>query len=135
MINRDGANIPALRSVVESDEFLHHHATPTMNNRVFLDELPVSVPWPYEQGPYLPLYTLQSQTDLALRRIHLGQASIHQSVMIMQDNVNAAIQAQRHVPAPKPFIGSVLFFICAAGIALTTLLAIVIRHRRIPHAT
>ncbi len=134
MINRDGANIPALRSVVSSDEFLHHHTTPTMNNRVFLDELPVSVPWPYEQGPYLSLYTLQSQMDLALRRIHLGQATIHQSLMIMQENVNAAIRAQRYVPIPKPFLGSTLFFLCCAAVALTTAIIFLFRRRRPPDA-
>ncbi len=133
MINRDGANIPALRSVVDSDEFLHHPTTPTMNNRVFLDELPTSTPWPYEQGPYLSLYTLQSQLDLALRRIHLGQATIHQSLTIMQENVNAAIRAQRYVPVPQPFLGSALFFFCAGGAALTILLAVLVHRRRLRH--
>lgn len=133
MINRDGANIPALRSVVESDEFLHHPTTPTMNNRVFLDELPHSTPWPYEQGPYLSLYTLQSQMDLALRRIHLGQATIHQSLTTMQENINAAIRAQRYVPVPRPFLGSALFFLCVAAATLTVLLVVLIRRRKHHH--
>ncbi len=134
MINRDGANIPAARSVVYSDEFLHHHTTPTMDNRVFLDELPVSVPWPFVLGPYVSHYTLQSQMDLALRRIHLGQATTHQSLMIMQENIDAAIQTQRHVPAPRPFIGSVLFIVCGAVIVLTPLLIRLIQRRRHPDA-
>jgi multiple sugar transport system substrate-binding protein len=134
MVNRDGANIPALRSVVYSDEFLRHHTTPTMNNRVFLDELPVSVPWPFELGPFVTHYTLQSQLDLALRRIHLGQATTHQSLMIMQENINAAIRAQRHVPAPRPFVGSVLFIVCGVTLALAPLVIRFIRRRRHPDA-
>jgi multiple sugar transport system substrate-binding protein len=121
MFNEDGANIPALRSVVLSDAFLRHPATPAMNNRVFLDELPSSVVWPYEQGVYLTQLTIQTQLDLALRRILLGQATVMASLQIMEDNLNAAIATQRQISEPKAFVGSVLFFACLGAVAVCPL--------------
>jgi len=118
MFNEDGANIPALRSVVLSDAFLRHAATPAMNNRVFLDELPSSVVWPYEQGPYLTQLTIQTQLDLALRRILLGQATVMASLKIMQDNLNSAIATQRQISEPRAFVGSALFFACLGAVAI-----------------
>jgi multiple sugar transport system substrate-binding protein len=120
MINEDGANIPALRSIVYSDEFLHHHTTPTMDNRVFLDELRYAITWPYDQGPFLSQLTLLSEMDLAMRRILLRQASTMQSLKTMQRNINTIIDNQRRTPEPKPFVGGVLFTITSglAGLAL-----------------
>jgi multiple sugar transport system substrate-binding protein len=114
MINADGANIPSRRSVVFSDDFLRHHTTPSMNNRVFLEELPHSVPWPFEEGAFVTHYTLQSQLDLAMRRILLGRATVMQSLKMMEVNVNASIATQRHVAQPKEFAGSFLFYCCCA---------------------
>ena len=122
MINEDGANIPALRSIVYSDEFLHHRTTPSMNNRVFLDELRYAITWPYDQGPFLSQLTLLSEMDLAMRRILLGQATTMQSLTTMQRNVNDVIDSQRRRPEPKPFAGSMLFCITTA-LAVITLLA------------
>lgn len=121
VFNEDGANIPALRSIVYSDAFLQHRATPTMNNRVFLDELPQSVVWPFEQGPYVTHFVLQTQLELAIRRVLLGQMTTAQSLKIMQDNVNDVIRAQRGVARPVPFAGSVLFTVCIAVAALALL--------------
>lgn len=121
MINEDGANIPALRSIVYSDEFLRHHTTPTMNNRVFLDELRYSVPWPFDQGPYVTYHTLQSQLDLAMRRILLGEATAGQTLKIMEGNVNSVIETERRVAHPKPFVGSLLFYLCAGILAISAL--------------
>lgn len=123
MINEDGANIPALRSLVYSDAFLRHRTTPTMNNRIFLDELPTSVPWPYDQGPYMTHFTLSSQIELMMRRVLLEQMTAMQSLKTMQDNLNAAIQTQLHTASPRPFVGSVLFFFCI-GIASVLPLAV-----------
>jgi multiple sugar transport system substrate-binding protein len=128
MINEDGANIPALRSIVYSDEFLHHRSTPTMNNRVFVDELRHAITWPYEQGPFLSQLTLLSEMDLAMRRILLGQASTMHALTVMQRNVNNVIGSQRRQPEPRPFIGSMLFYM-TIGLAGTTLLAVWKRHR------
>ena len=129
MVNEDGANIPAIRSIVYSDEFLRHRTTPTMNNRVFLDELRYSVAWPYEQGPFLTQHTLVSQMDLAMRRILLGQASTMQSLRIMEENVNNVIANQHRVPDPRPFVGSLLFYI-TSGLVAMTLFAAWKRHSR-----
>ncbi|MGB2958750.1 MAG: sugar ABC transporter substrate-binding protein [Bacteroidota bacterium] len=115
MVNEDGANIPALRSIAYSDEFLHHKTTPDMNNRVFLDELPHSVGWPFEQGPYLTHHTIQSQYDLAMRRILLGEATTMQSLEIMEENINRIIADQRASSRQEPFVGSFLFYICCAA--------------------
>jgi multiple sugar transport system substrate-binding protein len=113
MVNEAGANIPALRSIVTSDAFLHHPRTPQMHNEVFLSELPYAVEWPFPQGPYLTEHILQSETDLAQRRILLGEATVMQSLQTMEDNVNRVIAAERGVPAAKPLVGSVLFyFLC-----------------------
>jgi multiple sugar transport system substrate-binding protein len=121
MVNDDGANIPALRSIVYSDEFLRHHTTPTMHNGVFLDELAHSVGWPFDQGAYLTQHTLQSQMDLAMRRILLGEATAIQSLKIMQDNVNRIIAIQRRVSEPKLFFGSLLFYLCCVFLIVVPL--------------
>jgi multiple sugar transport system substrate-binding protein len=115
MINEDGANIPALRSIAYSDEFLRHRTTPEMNNRVFLQELPHSVGWPFEQGPYLTFHTIQSQYDLAMRRILLGEATTMQSLTIMENNINRVIREQRTTSPGEPFVGSLLFYLCCAA--------------------
>jgi ABC-type glycerol-3-phosphate transport system substrate-binding protein len=130
MVNAAGANMPAMRSVVTSDAFLKHHTTPTMNNRVFLEELPTSVTWPFDQGPFVTHYTLQSQLDLAMRRVLLGQATVMQSLKIMDANVNATIATQRHTAQPKPFVGSLLFFLSAGILAAGTLVAWKLHRRR-----
>ena len=121
MINEDGANIPALRSIATSDEFLRHRTTPEMNNRVFLAELPHSVAWPFEQGPYLTHYVIQSQYDLAMRRILLGEATTMQSLKIMEESINRVIAEQRALSRPEPFIGSLLFYLCCGAPAVVAL--------------
>ena len=115
IVNDDGANIPALRSIATSDEFLKHRTAPTMQNRVFLYEIPQSIAWPSEQGPYLTQFTIHSEEDLMMRRILLGRASTMQSLKIMQDNLNRIIATNRRVPHPRPFVGSVLFYICCVA--------------------
>ena len=129
MVNEDGANIPAVRSIVYSDDFLHHRNTPGMNNAVFLDVLPYSVGWPFDQGPYLTHHILQSETDLAMRRILLGQATIMQSLKIMEGNVNRVIATQRRIPEPELFVGSLLFYFCC-GIPAVIAVALWTHRRR-----
>jgi multiple sugar transport system substrate-binding protein len=131
MVNDDGANIPAVASIATSPAFLHHHQTPAMHNRVFLDELPTSVGWPFEVGPYVTYHTLQSQLDLATRRILLDEATTMQSLRIMQDAVNGVLAEQLIEPRPKKFFGSLLSYLCA-GLAVGAL--IIIRTRRRTHA-
>jgi multiple sugar transport system substrate-binding protein len=114
IVNREGATIPATRSIACSEAFLHHTLTPGMHNQVFIDELPSSVVWPFEQGPYLTTFTLQSRFELAMRRVLLHQATPMQSLRAMQDEINGDIQAQRRVPEQRPFSGSVLSWVCAA---------------------
>ena len=133
MVNQDGVNIPALRSVVYSDEFLRHRTTPTMNNQVFLDELRSSVGWPFVQGPWVSSYVLQSQLELAVRRVLLGQATTMQSLKIMDDEVNRNIQTQRRVAEPKRFAGSVMFYLCLTIVATGSLIVWNIRGRRRSH--
>jgi multiple sugar transport system substrate-binding protein len=113
MVNGEGATIPARRSVACSDAFLSHPLTPGMNNRVFIDELPSSVVWPFAQGPYLTTFTLQSRFELAMRRVLLHQATAAQSLLVMQDEINGEIRTQRALPGEKPFAGSVLSWLCA----------------------
>jgi multiple sugar transport system substrate-binding protein len=132
MINEDGANIPALQSIVYSDAFLRHPSTPTMNNGVFLEELPHSIVWPCVQGSYLTGHALLSEIDLAMRRLHLGQATPLQSLTIMQDNLNRIIAAQRHVPGPATFVGSLFFYLCCA-VPAGAIAALVRRLRKRPH--
>ena len=98
-----------------------------MHNGVFLDELRSSAVWPFEQGPYLTTFTLQSRFELAMRRVLLHQATAMQSLRAMQDEINADIQAQRRTPGRREFFGSLLSWICAAlsasvGISLWRLL-------------
>ena len=128
MVNEDGANIPAVRSIVYSDEFLHNPKTSGMNNNVFLDELRWSAVWPFDQGPYLTHHVLQSETDLVMRRVLLGQATALQSLKSMEDNVNRIIRIQRSLPEPRPFVGSVLFYLCC-GIP-SVFAAVMLRHQR-----
>jgi ABC-type glycerol-3-phosphate transport system substrate-binding protein len=127
IINEDGANIPALRSIVESDAFLHHPATPGMHNEVFLEELPGSVIWPVVQGPYLTGHALLSQIDLAARRLQLGEASAIQSLNLVQNNLNAVIASQQVRPHPAAFWGSLPFYLCCALLVLVVPLWL---HRR-----
>jgi ABC-type glycerol-3-phosphate transport system substrate-binding protein len=127
MVNNDGANIPAVTSIATSDAFLHHHQTPAMHNRVFLDELPYSVGWPFEVGPYVTYHTLQSQLDLATRRILLDEATTIQSLRIMQQTVNGVLAGQLKKPEPREFVGSILSYLCAVLVAGTLL---IIRTRR-----
>lgn len=110
MVIEDGANIPAVRSVVSSDDFLAPSRQTHINTRVYLDELRHSVGWPFNQGPYLTQHTLQAETDYALRRILLGQSNIKESLQMMQDNVNRVIANERRLPDARPFIGSVVFY-------------------------
>jgi multiple sugar transport system substrate-binding protein len=112
MVNREGATIPATRSIAFSEDFLRHPLTPGMNNRVFLDELPSSGVWPFEQGPYLTTFTLQSRFELAMRRVLLHQATAMQSLRAMQEDINGEIRAQHRVPDRRPFSGSVLSWLC-----------------------
>lgn len=130
IFNEEGANIPSLRSVVYSDAFLHHRTTPTMNNRVFLDELPYSVVWPFEQGPYATQLTIYTQMDLAMRRVLLGQATVKQSLQMAQDDLNTVMRKQRELVIPRPFAGSALFYIgIAVGIASAATLWGFVRRR------
>ena len=115
MINEDGANIPARRSIVFSDAFLKHPSTPTMHNEVFIDELPHSIVWPCVQGPYLTGYAMLSQLDLTMRRIELEKTSPLEALTIMQENLNRVIARQRREPGAVPFAGSILFYICCAA--------------------
>jgi multiple sugar transport system substrate-binding protein len=115
MLNEQGATIPAARSIALSDAFLMHPLTPGMHNRVFIDELPASVMWPFEQGPYLTTFTLQSRFELAIRRVLLHEATAMQSLREMQDEVNRDIRAQRRVAPRAEFTGSVLWWVCAAS--------------------
>jgi multiple sugar transport system substrate-binding protein len=128
MVNEDGANIPAVRSIVYSDEFLHNPKTSGMNNQVFLDDLRWATGWPFDQGPYLTHHVLQSETDLVMRRVLLGQATALQSLKSMEDNVNRIIRIQRSLPEPRPFVGSVLFYLCC-GIP-SVFAAVMLRHQR-----
>lgn len=114
MVNREGVTIPATRSIALSDAFLRHDLTPEMHNRTFLDELPTSVMWPFEQGPYLTTFTLQSQFELAMRRVLLHQGTAMQSLRIMQDEINRDIRAQHRLPDRRPFAGSFVSWLCAA---------------------
>jgi multiple sugar transport system substrate-binding protein len=133
MVNEDGANIPSLKSIAMSNEYLRHRATPTMSNRVFLDELPHSVGWPFPQGPYLTQITLQSETDMALRRILLGHTTTRRSLEIMQRNVNRVIAARHEVPTPRHFVGSALFYVCCGIAVLAAFTSWRIKKRRHTH--
>jgi multiple sugar transport system substrate-binding protein len=114
MVNAEGATIPATRSIACSDAFVSHPLTPGMHNRVFLDELPSSVVWPFAQGPYLTTFTLQSRFELAMRRVLLHQATVMQSLRVMQDEINGEIRTQRRVPDRRLFPGSVLSVLCVS---------------------
>ncbi|MEW6510144.1 MAG: sugar ABC transporter substrate-binding protein [Bacteroidota bacterium] len=116
LANKDGVSISARRSVAMSDEFLRHPAFPGLNSRVFLDELPASVVWPYEQGPYVSTYTLQSQLERAMRRVLLGEATVRESLLKMEEEVNNVIRASRQSAVPVPFVGSAVFYLCAASL-------------------
>jgi multiple sugar transport system substrate-binding protein len=118
ILNDHGANIPALRSVVYSDAFLHHPSTPLLDNRVFLEELQHSVVWPVVQGPYLTGHTMLTELELAMRKIQLGQASPIQALTVMQENLNRTIARQRRVPEAASFAGSVPFYLCCASLVL-----------------
>jgi multiple sugar transport system substrate-binding protein len=133
MVNENGANIPSLRSIAYSDEFLRHRTTPTMNNRVFLDELRYSVTWPFDQGPYVSLYTLHSEMDEAMRRILLAQATPTQTLKIMEDNVNRFIATARRVPQPERFVGSIMFYLSLGLLVLPPLATYALRRRRRLH--
>jgi multiple sugar transport system substrate-binding protein len=130
MVNEAGANIPTLRSVALSDGFLRHHLTPAMKNRVFVDELSGCTGWPYEQGPYVTAYVLQSQMELAFRRVHLGEMTVKESFRRMEEDVNGLIRAQQASPEPRRFTGSVSFFVLVVLIAAGGILAIRARGRR-----
>ena len=132
MVNEDGASIPAFAPIARSGEFLRHHTTPSMSNHVFLDELPSSVVWPYEQGPHISAYTLQSQLELAVGRVLLGRATVAQSLKAMEAEVNRIIRAQRDVPVPRPFIGSAAFFLSAGMLILAPVALLAYRRRTRP---
>jgi len=132
MINDDGANIPALRSVVLSDAFLHHASTPALDNAVFLTELPHSAVWPVVQGPYLTGHTLLSEIELAMRHITLGQASPEQALATMEVNVNRAIAHQRYRPEPASFVGSLPFYF-SCGLLVLAMQVLYRRKRRRHH--
>ena len=103
-----------------------------MKNRVFLDELPHSVVWPFEQGIYVTHFVLQTQLELAIRRVLLGQMTAMQSLRIMQDNVNGVIQSHRTAPDAVPFFGSVLSYVCGACAAGLFLFLVRRRGVRLP---
>jgi len=128
MVNDDGANIPAVRSIVYSDEFLHNPRSGGIRNQVFLDEVRTSAVWPFDLGPYLTHHVLQSETDLLMRRILLGQATTMQSLKIMQENVNRIIALQRSLPEPRTFVGSILFYL-SCGIP-PVIAAVILRYHR-----
>jgi multiple sugar transport system substrate-binding protein len=130
LVNDAGANIPALRSVALSERFLRHPLTPGMNNRVFVDELPGSSGWPFEQGPYVTAYVLQSQMELALRRVHLGEMTVRESFRTMEENVNAVIRAQRAEPAARSFAGSAVFFVLLGLLGTGAAVAALMRGKR-----
>jgi multiple sugar transport system substrate-binding protein len=131
MFNEDGANIPAVRAIAMSDDFLRHRTTPTMNNGVFLDELKHSVGWPFPQGPYLTQHSLQSETEFMMQRILLGQMTTRQSLRIMQDNIDREIATQRRVPEARSFVGSALFYLCGIVVPVAAVALWMLRHKRI----
>ena len=121
IVNREGTTIPATRRVALSDDFLRHHLTPEMHNRVFLEELRSSVVWPFAQGPYLTTFTLQAAFERAMRRVLLGESTAGESLRAMQDEINADIRAQREAPRRSQFAGSVLFWLCGLLLAAACL--------------
>jgi hypothetical protein len=76
---------------------------------------------------------LQSETDYALRRILLGQASVMQSLAIMQNSVNRVIATERRVPEPQVFVGGVLFYLCCSVFVATAAVVWNVRRRKTAH--
>jgi multiple sugar transport system substrate-binding protein len=106
-----GNNIPALKAVAQSDVFLKNKNTPDINNRVFLDELPYAVEWPFEESPYVNIMYMMGKFDIARDKASAGNLSALEALKEYDSELNRVIFNEKHKNIPKLFWNSYLFYL------------------------
>jgi len=131
MVSDDGNNIPALRSVAESDLFLKNKNTPWLSNRIFLDELPYARDWPFVPSPYITNYAVTQLVGKAERDVILGYETSLTALQKMEDEFNRIIDSQKRVNEGKAFFGSIVFYFIS--VLVVAILLVGLRLRRTGH--
>ncbi len=133
MVSDDGNNIPALRSVAESDLFLKNKNTPWLSNKIFLEELPYATDWPFDPSPYITNYMVTQLMSIAERDVTLGYDTALSALQKVQAEFNRIICGQKMVAVAKPFLGSVVSLVATAALVATVLFGMSFRKRRSGH--
>jgi ABC-type glycerol-3-phosphate transport system substrate-binding protein len=118
-----GNNIPAMKSVAESDKFLKNKNTPDINNRVFLNELDHASEWFFEECAYINPSFIQKNFDITRDMIAYGLLTPLQALKEHDEKMNRTIAEEKQKKIPRQFLGSGLFFICLL-IILTTIIGL-----------
>ena len=117
---RDGNSIPAVRAVAESDAFLHDRTTfPNSNNRIFLDSMAQTYPWPLPPSPRVSLGVAMRILTEEMTLLSQGRQPPAETAAAVERRVNQAIAAEAASERSKPFAGSFVFWglVLAAGAA------------------
>jgi multiple sugar transport system substrate-binding protein len=114
LTSEDGNNIPAMKSVAESDLFLKNTNTPNINNQVFLDELPYAVEWMFEECAYISQSLMLRRFDMLREKASTGLLTPIQAMQDYDEALNRVIALAKQKKVPQAFVGSALFFTCVA---------------------
>jgi ABC-type glycerol-3-phosphate transport system substrate-binding protein len=109
-----GNNIPALKSVAESDLFIKNKNTPDINNKVFLDELPYAVEWFFDESPYVNINYMQIKFDIARDKASAGTLTAYEALKEYDSEINRVISNEKTKRIGKPFLESNLFYVMSA---------------------
>jgi multiple sugar transport system substrate-binding protein len=118
---KDGTAIPAIRAVAESDAFLLDKTTyPMSDNRVFLDSMEKTYPWPLPPSPHVSLGAASRILTEEMSLLTQGSQGPEATAAAVERRVNAAIAAEAGSRQARPFAGSVAFWglLLAVGAAV-----------------
>ena len=134
LLAREGNSIPAVRAVAESDAFLHDTTTfPNSTNRVFLEGLAQTYPWPLPPSPRVSLGTATRIVTEELTLLSPARPRPAETAAAVERRVNAAIAEEAEGERARPFVGSWVFWglvlLFGAAAALGGRAAVGRRHR------
>ena len=118
LTSEDGNNIPAMKSVAESDLFLKNKNTPNIKNQVFLDELPRAVEWMFEECAYVSQSLMLRRFDILREKASTGLLTPMQALQDYDAALNRVIALAKQKKLSRPFVGSALFFVCVASVSI-----------------
>jgi multiple sugar transport system substrate-binding protein len=124
LTSEDGNNIPAMKSVAESDLFLKNKNTPNIKNKVFLDELPHAVEWIFEECAYVSQSLMLRRFDILREKASTGLLTPLQALQDYDQALNRVIALSKQKKLPKRFVGSALFYFGVLAISISIIILI-----------